>query len=92
MSKSFQAFSLPLLLSLTVSTSLVVEGQRKGRPRTRRVTSSSQNAVVSSALQNRLDLKTQGISIRYPDGWSSPPQQYENMQELVNLTPQSRRQ
>ena len=83
MSKWFQAFQSLLLLSLIVFPSLAVEGQTRPRPRTRRVASSS--AVAGPALQNRLDIKAQGITIRYPAGWASPPQQYENMQELVNL-------
>jgi hypothetical protein len=81
MSKWFQAFQSLLLLSLIVFPSIAVEGQRP-RPRTRQATSST---TTGPNLQNRLDLRAQGITIRYPAGWASPPQQYENMQELVNL-------
>jgi hypothetical protein len=37
------------------------------------------------ALQNELAIKAQGITMRYPAGWSNPPKRFANMDELVNV-------
>src|ERR1043165_4525544 len=82
MSGSFQAKCL-LLILVVVSNSPTADGQRN--PRTRQSTASATSNTP--ALQNRLELKARGIALRYPSNWSSPPQRYPNMNELINLQP-----
>ena len=45
----------------------------------------SSGVLAQPALPNQLEIKAQGISIRYPAGWSIPPKRYANVDELVNV-------
>ncbi|MBZ5536412.1 MAG: choice-of-anchor D domain-containing protein [Acidobacteriia bacterium] len=43
------------------------------------------HGLAQPALPNQLEIKAQGITMRYPAGWSSPLKRYANVDELVNV-------
>jgi len=45
----------------------------------------SSPGLAQRPLPNRLDIKSGGITLRYPADWSSPPKRFANMDELVNV-------
>jgi HYDIN/CFA65/VesB family protein len=49
----------------------------------------SSPGLAQQPLPNRLDIKAGAISIRYPANWSNPPKRFANMDELVNVPPES---